>query len=218
MIIWLASYPRSGNTFARLILRHVFGLRCLSLYDEPPNKALPPDRLDRVRASSRCILVKTHEGPLDESPAICVIRDGRVAIDSYYHYLRQEVDKPLPVENIIAGPIPSLNWSAHYHAWDLAKRPNTLLLKYEELKSDITRQVARLATFLQIEPQREYVHNFEYLHQLKPTYYRKAADVTETPEFSGFATDLFWFLHGGSMVALGYEKKSPQFRLIDSTY
>jgi hypothetical protein len=133
MMIWLTSYPRSGNTFVRLILRHIFGLRCLSLYDEHPKTAIPLDELDRLRASSRRILVKTHGGPLDESPSIYVIRDGRVAIDSYYHYLRQEVGSPLPVEKIIAGPIPTLSWSAHYHAWDPVRRPNTLILKYEDI-------------------------------------------------------------------------------------
>ena len=33
-IIWLASYPRSGNTLLRTVLWHCFGLRSASLYPE----------------------------------------------------------------------------------------------------------------------------------------------------------------------------------------
>ena len=40
--IWLASYPRSGNTFLRTILWHCFGLRSASVYpqDLGGNRAL----------------------------------------------------------------------------------------------------------------------------------------------------------------------------------
>jgi hypothetical protein len=208
-MIWLASYPRSGNTFVRIILRHVFGLRTLSLYDEPPHKGLSLDQVARLGTSPRRIVVKTHGRPLDQSPAIYVIRDGRVAIDSYFHFLRDEASNPLPLENIIAGLIPEPNWSAHYRAWDPARRPNTLLLKYEDLKTDHAGQVSRLATFLQIEPKREYLNDFEYLHRLRPAYYRKAAGVSDTPGLVGLAADLFWFMHGSAMVALGYTKTIP---------
>jgi len=34
MIVWLASYPRSGNTALRVLLNRVFGLETLSLYDD----------------------------------------------------------------------------------------------------------------------------------------------------------------------------------------
>ena len=31
--IWLASYPRSGNTFLRIVLAQVFGLKTASVYE-----------------------------------------------------------------------------------------------------------------------------------------------------------------------------------------
>jgi hypothetical protein len=34
MVIWLASYPRSGNWFARIAFKHLFGLTTNSVYDE----------------------------------------------------------------------------------------------------------------------------------------------------------------------------------------
>ncbi len=35
MLIGLASYPRSGNTFFRVLLNRYFGLQTYSLYDDP---------------------------------------------------------------------------------------------------------------------------------------------------------------------------------------
>ncbi len=34
MIVWLASYPRSGNTFFRIILNSIFGIKTYSVYDD----------------------------------------------------------------------------------------------------------------------------------------------------------------------------------------
>ena len=35
MIVWLASYPRSGNTFLRMVLHFVYGQKTYSLYNDP---------------------------------------------------------------------------------------------------------------------------------------------------------------------------------------
>lgn len=35
MIIWLASYPRSGNTYFRMLLNHIYGIKTRSVYDDP---------------------------------------------------------------------------------------------------------------------------------------------------------------------------------------
>ncbi len=34
MIVWLASYPRSGNTFFRVILNSIFDIKTYSIYDD----------------------------------------------------------------------------------------------------------------------------------------------------------------------------------------
>ena len=46
MLIYLSSYPRSGNTWVRNLLRHYFGYRSASVYPEPqgaPNLEVRPD-------------------------------------------------------------------------------------------------------------------------------------------------------------------------------
>lgn len=94
MIIWLASFPRSGNTFFRIILEKLYGQESLSLYgDDPahvsseleagPNEAA----LERLQASPKLHFIKTHELPSDDSPAILIVRDGRDAMVSFAHYI-----------------------------------------------------------------------------------------------------------------------------------
>lgn len=33
MIVWLSSFPRSGNTFLRIVLHRMYGLRTSVVYD-----------------------------------------------------------------------------------------------------------------------------------------------------------------------------------------
>src|SRR5690348_17690471 len=101
MIIWLASYPRSGNTFYRILLNHLFGVSTQSVYNDPLFEERPElselvghahnDRsLHELASSPRAYFVKTHELPnCDTYPAIYLVRDGRDALVSYAHYIRQ---------------------------------------------------------------------------------------------------------------------------------
>ncbi len=45
MIVWLASYPRSGNTFLRLVLHRLFGVPTYSVYedDDPVAQRVGPE-------------------------------------------------------------------------------------------------------------------------------------------------------------------------------
>ena len=35
MVVWIASYPRSGNTLFRMLLRYRFGASTFSVFDDP---------------------------------------------------------------------------------------------------------------------------------------------------------------------------------------
>jgi hypothetical protein len=70
-VIWLASYPRSGNTFLRTILWHSFGLRSAIIYpnEHGNNKKLENYvghiehgvNLQKRFQQNGLPLVKTHE-------------------------------------------------------------------------------------------------------------------------------------------------------------
>jgi hypothetical protein len=142
-MIWLASYPRSGNSLLRTILWQCFGLRSFSIYpnDLGGNKELEdyvghiehdPDGL--VRFPSNAIpLMKTHDHPTHSHPAIYVVRDGRAASVS----LRQFLGERQPLKAVIAGQHRFGTWSDHLTAWRPSIRANTLLVKYEDMTSNL---------------------------------------------------------------------------------
>jgi hypothetical protein len=89
MKLWIASYPRSGNTLVRLILNQAFGVKSTSIYpDETDAMRSRPWLMDRLGFSEEempgeWLAVKTHNPPIDDMPAIYVVRDGRAAIVSF---------------------------------------------------------------------------------------------------------------------------------------
>ena len=117
--ILLGSFPRSGNTFFRIVAKKLFGVRNTSLYEEfavasdlatgrnaissslwlPARKRnaivaslKTPLSQKKLKAGARMALVKTHEvagSHADDIPAIYLVRDGRDALVSFAHYARE---------------------------------------------------------------------------------------------------------------------------------
>lgn len=154
-IVWIASYPRSGNTFLRTILWHCFGLRSASIYrsDLGGNEALEeyvghiehgPGAREQLRQNGMA-LIKTHEHPKDANPAIYIVRDGRAACVSLWHFGGQTI----PLEAVIEGRHRFGTWADHVRAWNPKYRPNTLLLAYEGLRHDLPDSLGRIGRFLQ---------------------------------------------------------------------
>ena len=153
-VVWLASYPRSGNTFLRTILWHCFGLRSASVYpkDLGGNRALEeyvghiehgPQIREQLRENG-IALIKTHRPPQDANPAIYVIRDGRAACVSLWRF----GGKTIPLEAVLAGRHRFGAWADHVRGWNPQQRPNTLLLRYEDLRDDLPRCLHGIGNFL----------------------------------------------------------------------
>jgi hypothetical protein len=91
VVIWLTSYPRSGNTFLRVVLHSLYGVPTYSVYhdDDPVAQRVGPDLVgyrplpddrEALSASAEAYFVKTHKRrKADGHPAICLVRDGRDA-------------------------------------------------------------------------------------------------------------------------------------------
>jgi hypothetical protein len=153
-IVWLASYPRSGNTFLRTVLRHCFDLRSASVYpqDLGGNRALEeyvghiehgPQMYEQLRVNGLS-LIKTHEYPKDSNPAIYIVRDGRAACVSLWRFYQNAI----PLETVVEGRHRFGTWADHVRAWNPRVRPNTLLLVYEELRDDLSGSLGRISRFL----------------------------------------------------------------------
>jgi len=89
-------------------------------------------------------LVKTHEYPNTTNPAIYVVRDGRAASVSLWKFYNGE----LALDSVIEGRHRFGTWSSHVHAWSPNNRPHTLLLKYEDMISNLPTTLQKISVFL----------------------------------------------------------------------
>ena len=160
MIIWLASYPRSGNTFFRALLHRLFGFQTHSVYPEAKStEATPADiramqrlvggeelerDLGELESESRKYFIKTHDLPKDDTaPAVVLVRDGRDALVSYTHFVLRtargiehatsDVFEATLEEIIVASHFGG--WSANVNAW-IERAGWDSVVRYEELIQD----------------------------------------------------------------------------------
>jgi hypothetical protein len=156
-VVWLASYPRSGNTFLRTILWHCFGLQSASVY---PNDLGGNRKLENyvghiehapgigiLFPEDAMPLVKTHEHPIDDNPAIYVVRDGRAASVSMWKFY----NGALSLRAVIEGQHRFGTWSSHLRAWKPWERPNTLLLEYEHMRTNLPLALEEISAFLRLD-------------------------------------------------------------------
>jgi hypothetical protein len=97
MLVWVASFPRSGNTFLRILLHRWYGVHTSTVYDvdgvaqrlgtDPVGFTERTASYADLRAAPEAYLVKTHrQRDADVHPdgqAICLVRDGRDALVSW---------------------------------------------------------------------------------------------------------------------------------------
>ena len=156
-MIWLSSYPRSGNTLLRIILYQCFGLRSASIYpDDLGNNKSLEDYVGHIEHScdgkiyfpvDSLALVKTHALSQDDNPAIYIVRNGRHTCVSMYHFYK----KSISFDTIISGKTIFGTWTGHLESWHPWNRPDTLLLKYEDLVENLESSLHKLKKFLNKE-------------------------------------------------------------------
>lgn len=222
MLVWLASYPRSGNTYVRIVLHNVFGIKTYSLHPEGDNRVflsragvvdlvghetdapVGQQLIDEARRSNKLYIIKTHEKPLTDDPAIVIIRDGRSALVSYYHYCRDIEGLPVGLDDLIQGHVYAGSWSEHAEAWlgTNNARP-TLVLRYEEITNDLKLLTEKLRDFCKIEPVNSLGTSFSQQNSVFPEFFRKGNDGANIEEMNG-SMPSFNQYHGDTMHRLGY--------------
>lgn len=221
MIVWLSSFPRSGNTLVRLMLKQVWGISTCSMYDDRDDIGANPavaqcvghqflggkfdDAYKSMHDSTELFCVKSHDVPIDQSKSIYIVRDGRGASYSYWHYQRDhgQLQGEATLADTLIGFTPFGSWSDHLDAWEPLQRPNTLTLRYEELVVEPDQQIERIADFLELRPLRPWKNDFDALHRLDPRFFREGSHAPP-PKFEEAEESLFWLLHGAWMTRLGY--------------
>jgi hypothetical protein len=98
---------------------------------------------------------------------IYVVRDPRDVALSQFHMNRKRnvIADDYPIEKWVPGFLEGQtsvypgSWREHVSSWLTARqgRPDFLLLRYEDLVSDAERELARIASFLKMNPQPEQI-------------------------------------------------------------
>ena len=229
MVVWLASYPRSGNTLARIALHHLYGLETGSLYPdrvlveagaaETVGHVAGPAPLEAWAGDGALHFVKTHEPASDDGPALYVVRDGRDALVSHAHYMATyAADLPPgfadgpgdPAANILRPLVsdghPAYGtWSDHVLGW-LDRSPAPAVVRYEELATDPEKVLAPAFKELRLtlpgtgDP----MPSFEELHRRWPGFFRRGVAGGWRSVMDDELERLFWSRHGEAMERLGY--------------
>jgi hypothetical protein len=215
VITWLASYPRSGNTLLRAILKQCFGLSSQSVHDDAAldapgireavgHETVGPRALEEAGRQSRSLYVKTHELPgRDTHPAIYVVRDGRSSVVSHQHYLRGILRRESCLSDVIRGEM-APSWSEHVEAWALSGRANTLVVRYEQLAAADPRTLQQIGAFLDRPLLQAFDTSFDQLHALNPQFFRRGSDAANISEMDAVSLRLFEQFHGATLRRMGY--------------
>jgi hypothetical protein len=220
-MIWLASYPRSGNTFFRVALYEVYGIASSEFIAANPQ----PDYLSyRV--------VKTHElpdrlVPADRDiPAIYLLRDGRDAVVSM---ARHRSDVTVPGSNYLLNLLSMIcyhrngvhygGWSRHVRLW---RKRAVLTLRFEELIAEPITCLERMRPWIDLPAPK--VHKLPTFQQLRerevrfddtPSVFSQSAEMQRRffrrgqvgawlDELPSSLLGLFYLFHGRTLRQLGY--------------
>jgi len=163
---FIASYPRSGNTWLRFVLFDVLVTGQSSGFNEVNHiiaeVGLHERAAELLPGGGR--LIKTHEPYCKEyRKAIYMVRDVRDVVLSEFAYQKAlgwiPDDFDLFVQQFLRGEVnPFSPWHQHITGWmesGLASSPNFLLIKFEEMRRDTEKAVNVVLDFLgvTVDPQ-----------------------------------------------------------------
>lgn len=221
MIIWLASYPRSGSKLLRMILRQCFGLESYNDHsvDKSSNAVSSPlselvgqkwvsdatfeGFIERARREPDTFVVRTHEFAPPDEPAIYIVRDGRAALSSYRRFLRDFHQVDISLADLAEGKHWPGSWGEHVTRWTERRRDRTLIVRFEDLAS--SPPLAEIGAFLNAPIQKEsFDVSFSDLRQLDPRHFVIGHDRPGIEEFERECPDIFWRSNGDAMRRLNY--------------
>jgi len=220
MIVWLASYPRSGNTLLRVILHRVFGAKTYSIYDDKSDIGADAALADvvghtfhglsqtefcaKAGASPETFLVKTHTRPIGSWPAIYVVRDVRASVYSLWRYEQTIGGRDTSLEAVIRGQVNDGSWSDHVRSWCLGGRPDTLIARYEDLARSDAATIAAIGEFLDLEPRTDFDLTFDDLKRINPKFFHTGSNAASIEALDHRHLRLIAELHGEVMQEMGY--------------
>jgi len=213
MLVWVASFPRSGNTFLRILLHRCYGLHTSTVYDvDGVAERLGTGLVGftartmsfaQMRAAPQVFLVKTHrqrDGDVrDEDPAICLVRDGRDAVVSWARQASEHdpASYETRLRTIITrtGAVGTGGWGGNVLSWlrpALGHRP---VLTYTQLTA--TPEAATRRVMAAVAPDRQPLPqatapSFAELHAIDGRFFCRGTAGSHRDEMPDDLHELFW--------------------------
>lgn len=162
--IFIASYPRSGNTWTRFLIGNLVHqneeVTFITVERLVPDMYKHSDRV--LRRLPRPRVVKSHEcfDPRYRK-VIYIVRDPRdVAVSNYHWELKlRSIKEGYPIEDFVPRWMnpdfwPRIgSWGDHVSSWLATRRGREgfLLMRYEDLKANTEGELGRVAKFLGVD-------------------------------------------------------------------
>ena len=155
-IVYLVSYPRSGNTLLRSQLSSLLQTQWYSVHQ---NDGILFDPRTYIPDWNKIVVVKDHDFREEYRNVIYVVRDGRDAVISlaYMTYLLKmhpftRCEQLGDFLKFLKENYPYGFWAEHVkRALGMAQQRHVLFVKYEELTTDPSYQLKAIAQFLNKE-------------------------------------------------------------------
>jgi hypothetical protein len=166
---FIVSYPRSGNTWTRFLIANLLhpevevGFANIDSF-VPDTAALSSRALKRT---PRPRVLKSHQYFDHRYPkVIYIVRDPRDVALSYYQFHRKYgfIQDGHPIEqfvvDFVGGQLVSADWGTwaeNVASWLYTRGsgPTFLLMRYEDLKQNTSRELSKIAAFLGVEAKPE---------------------------------------------------------------
>ncbi len=159
---FIVSFPKSGNTWVRFLVANLLNSNDLPNFANIDQLVPESEEVTArdLRKLPRPRIMKSHHAFQPRFPrVIYIVRDPRdVVLSQYYFYRkRRRIADDYPIEQFVSRFVAGLtsdygSWGQNVASW-LATRHRTLafqLLRYEDLVADTTRELAKVASFLNI--------------------------------------------------------------------
>lgn len=195
--VFIVGYPKSGNTwFQNLVSGVVYGINPLYVPDTLIQELVPDVHYKRYyKRFWEPMFFKSHRFPQpDYARVIYLVRDGRDALVSYFHYkTAKQGREPDFAEMVKTGEGLMGKWQDHVEAW-LANPygADMIMIRYEDLQSDPVAELERLCAFVHIERERSWLElvaenaAFEKMHskEKEGRYFREDSSWPEDKLFN----------------------------------
>lgn len=235
MIIWIASFPRSGNTMYRMLVHQLTGIETYApvndallqhdsdLLEMIGHKTLPArlpsakeirrgqQRPNPIVKNSRTYLVKTHARANElpyEASAVYIVRDGRDALVSFAHYQLTAKWGKTPEDYIprLRRIVQNCRWGEHVTGWLHKAR---VVIHFEDMLADPVGVVADSLSVLGLDMTINLdveIPTFDELRAHSGQFFRRGQVGSYRDEMPAEVEADFWTRHGAGMIAAGYER------------